>query len=65
MVSDGFDGFDCAVGLVLEHQEGLGCGAGVKPCFPWIILLGGCRGGQRGGSVPKQTGKCPSRVQFT
>lgn len=61
-----FDVLDCGFGSVLadlEHQEGLqtclGCGAGVKICFLWIIQLGGCREGQRGGSVPKQTGKWP------
>lgn len=66
-----FDVSGCGVELVLadlQHQEvlqtSLGCGAGVKPCFPRIILLGGCKEGQRGGSVPKQTGKCPSRMVF-
>lgn len=43
--------------VVLEVlQTSLGCEAGVKPRFPWIILLGGCREGQRG--VPKQTRWC-------
>lgn len=70
-VSDGFGIFDCGVGVLvadLEHQEvlqtPLDCGAGVKPCCPWMVLPAAGREGQRGGSVPKQAGECPSRVVF-